>query len=103
MSGRAISFVSLEPIPGILQCTLHHEPVARHLGNDRGGSDRKTECVTMHNGGVFVCVGPEKVAVDQHMLRPDDEFPEGNVHRRECRVQDILTVYFFMIHQPDTY
>src|SRR6185437_8759519 len=40
MLGRGIALVRLPAIAGVRSGMLDHDPVARHLGDDRGGGDR---------------------------------------------------------------
>ncbi len=66
MLRRAVTLVRLPAIAAIAARELHHHPVARHLGDDRGGGDRERAAVAADHGARFAGEPARRnVAVDQ--------------------------------------
>ena len=47
--GHAVAHVALEAVARMGGADLHHQAVARHLGDDRGGRDREHQRVAAHH------------------------------------------------------
>src|SRR3979411_3156078 len=60
---RAIAFVPLETVVGVLARERVHEGVARDLGNDSGGGDREALGVAVHDGARVAIEARRLVAV----------------------------------------
>ena len=69
MLGHAVAHVALEAVAGMRQAEPRHQPVARHLGDDRGRRDRGHERVAADHR-LAVAAGIDAVAaVDEDQLR----------------------------------
>ena len=90
---RAVALVALEAVARIVARQLHHQPVARHLGDDRRGRDRQAACaspLTMVRDGHRKPWRP--VAVDGDELWLSGELRHGLRHRPQRGAENVLAV-----------
>ena len=66
--GRDVADVGREPVTGVERVEPAHEPVARHLGDDRGRGDRRALRVPVDDGGVRRRERAEPEPVDEARL-----------------------------------
>src|SRR5262245_17167052 len=65
---RAVALVPLETIIGVHARKLGHEAITRHLGHERGGSNRETFGITASDGARHTVEPRCLAAVDEHEL-----------------------------------
>ena len=69
MLGYAVALVALEAVTGIEHSQSGHQPVARDLGDDRGGGYRGDDGVAADHG-LAVAGGIDAIAtIHEHQLR----------------------------------
>ena len=66
---RAIALVAGKAVAGEFIMQRHHDPVARHFGDDRGGGDGKRARIAGHNGLYAAGKFGRPVAVHQGVVR----------------------------------
>ena len=92
MGWRAIAFMAGKAITRKFIVKRHHDPVARHLGDDRSGSDGKAACVTGDNGLNFAGKFRGAVAVNQSIVRRFVEILHRFRHRPHGGGKNIVAV-----------
>ena len=68
MECRAIALVAGKTVTRKFIVERHHDPVARHFGDDRGGGNGKAAGVTGHNGLNFAGKFGRAVAINQRVV-----------------------------------
>ena len=92
MLRHAVAHVALEAVAGMRRAEPHHQPVARDLGDDRGGGNRQHQRVA-GDDRLAVAAGVDPVAaVDEHQLGPHRQRPHRARQRPERGLQDIVAV-----------
>src|SRR5207248_9896162 len=71
MLGHAVAHVALEAVTGMGKAEPRHQPVARHLGDDRGRRDRGDEPVAADHRFAFAGNRDAVAAVDEDQPWPD--------------------------------
>ena len=90
MLGHAVAHVALEPVTGIFGTEPHHEAVACHLGDDRGGCDRGNQIVAVDDRLTIAIDIDVVAAVDQDELRLDWQWGDGLRQHPERSAQDVV-------------
>ena len=92
MLGHAVAHVALEAVAGMGQAQPPHQPVARHLGDDRGGGDRGDDGVAADHR-LAVAAGLDAVAaVDEDEPRLDRQRRDRARQRPQRGAQDVVAV-----------
>ena len=92
MLRHGIALVGLETVARAILRQRAHQPVARHLGDDRGRRDRQDQPVAADHG-VAVAGDIEPVAaVDEHMLRRFRQRLHRARQRPQRGAQDIVAI-----------
>jgi len=89
----AIPLVLGEAIPGELRIVGHHQPVAVHLGNHRGGGDRDGAPVAAHEGALREAATGPPVAVHQDLLWRRLQAFQRLAHRPHGSLEYVEAVY----------
>jgi len=91
---RAIAGVAFPAVPRMLGGEPFHDPVARHLGGDRGGGNGKAEAVAFHDRARRHGEFRRDIAVDQRRLRHLPERGHGALHGEQGRLENVQAVDF---------
>jgi len=98
---RPVSRVVIPAVAGMGERELGHQPVARHLGHDRGGGDREAPAVAFHHGVRRAAKRRRDVAVDQGGGWRRGQGCDRALHRQQGRAQDIEAVDFRHVSDAD--
>jgi len=96
-----ISDVGLPTVAGVAGCEPAHDPVARHLGDDRSGGDREAERIAFDDGLHLAIDRRSDAAVNECDIGVDPEHGHGARHRQQRRAQDVDAVYFVHARRAD--
>ncbi len=89
---RRVADIGLPAVPRIARRQIAHDPVAGHLGDDRGRGDRKAQRVTLDDGLHRAADGRRDGPVDQRDIGADPEPGDRARHRQQGRAQDVDAV-----------
>ena len=89
---RGVAGIGLPSIARVAPRQRPHDAVAPHLGDDRGGGDRKGESVATDDGVDRATERRGDVAVDEGAIRADPERGNGARHRQQGGAQDVESV-----------
>ncbi len=92
MLRHAVAHVALEPVARMGGAEPRHEPIAGHLGDDRGRRDRGDKAVAADHGLAFAGDVDPVAAVDEHELRLDRQCRDRARQRPERGVADVVAV-----------
>ena len=92
MFRHGIALVGLETVARAIQRQRAHQPVARHLGDDRGRRDRHHDAVAADHGVAVAGRVDPVAAVDEDMLRHFRQRLHGARQRPERGAQDIVAI-----------
>ena len=92
MLGHGIAHVALEAVAGMRQAEAPHQPVAGHLGDDRGRRHRQHQRVARHHRLAVAAAIDLHVAVDENELRPYRQRPHRARQRPQRGAQDVVAV-----------
>jgi hypothetical protein len=92
VAGRDVADVLREAVSRIERIEPVHQPVARHLGDDRRGGDRGALRVAVDDGRVLRCGRPEPEAVDEARFRGRCERLQHRPQARKVRAVQAVTV-----------
>ena len=81
MQGGAIAFMPREFVTGMPRLHLHHDAVARDLGDDARRRDAETPPVPTHQRRLLDRKRPHRPAVDQRVVRRQRQRGDGPAHR----------------------
>ena len=84
--------LALEAVAGVRQAEPRHQPVARDLGDDRGGGDRGDQRIAGHHRLAVAAAVDLLVAVDEHQLRPARQRLDRARQRPQRGAQDVVAV-----------
>ena len=95
MLRHGIAHMALEAVAGMRQAEATHQPVAGHLGDDRGRRHRQQQRVAGHHRLAIAAAIDLHVAVDENELRPHRQRPHRARQRPERGAQDVVAVDAF--------
>ncbi len=87
-----ITAVPFPPVTGVISRMRSHDPVACHLGDDRGGGDRAASRITRHDRLGRAIPSRAAIAVDEHEGRVEPERFDRPGHRQHPRPIDVERV-----------
>ncbi len=90
--GHGVAHVALETVARMVEREAAHQPVARHLGDDRGCGDRRHDRVAADHRIAAASDVDLVAAVDEHMLRPVRQRMHGPRQRPQRRAQDVVAI-----------
>ena len=92
MLRHRIAHMALEAVAGMRGADLLHQPVARHLGDDRRRGDRRDQRVAADHGLAIAGHVDAIAAIDEDEMRADRKGGHRARQRPERRPQDIVAV-----------
>jgi len=102
MQFSSVTFVLAEAILGELSTKVTHHPVARHLGDDAGGSDAQANAITVDDGRLRKGKGDHRQPVDQDMVRRFDQGFDRQPHGAVARAQNVDPIDLDGINNTDS-
>jgi len=89
MQFSSVTFVLGEAILGELSAKVTHQPVARHLGDDAGGSDAQANAIAVDDGRLRKWKRDHRQPVDQDVVGRFDQGFDRQAHGAVARAQDV--------------
>ena len=89
MLWRGVTLVPSKSVPRVKRINLFHDPVARDLGDDARGCNRKAEFVAPNDRRVGGGEVGHRETVDQDMFRRRGQGADRLAHRSVCRPEDV--------------
>lgn len=98
---RAVACVAFPAIARMRPGQIGHQPVARYLGDDRGGGDGEAPAVALHHGVGRTAEPGRDVAVDQCTGRRHGQGRDCPLHRQQGRAENVEAVDFRHVGNAD--
>src|SRR5262249_52579015 len=99
LEGR-LALVPAEAVLGILAIRVRHDPVPRHLRDDRGGRHRGRPPIPVDQVALGATQPVQRHEIRQHQLRLQVERTERRPHGSPGRLEDVHPVYRGRVHHP---
>ncbi len=95
MQFSSVTFVLGEAILGELSAKVTHHPVARHLGDDAGGSDAQADAIAVDDSGLRKWKRDDGQPIDQSVIWRFDQGFDRQTHGAVARAQDVDPIDFY--------
>ncbi len=92
MFGNAVAHMALETVTGIAGAERAHQPIAYHLGDNRGCRDRRCQCIARYYCGAIATAVDAVSAVNEHKLRPGNEAVNSLCERPQRSPEYIVAI-----------
>jgi hypothetical protein len=102
MQFGSITFVLAERILRKLSAKVTHDPVARDLGDDAGGSDAQADAITVDYGGLRKWKRNDGQPVDQDVVGRLDQGFDCQAHGAVARAQNVDSIDLDGINNTDS-
>jgi hypothetical protein len=102
MQFSSVTFVLGEAILGELSAKVTHHPVARHLGDDAGGSDAQADAITVDDGRLRKWKRDDGQPIDQSVIWRFDQGFDRQTHGAVARAQDVDPIDLDGINNGDS-
>ena len=102
MQFGSVTFVLAEAILGELRTKVTHDAVARDLGDDAGGSDAKTDAITIDNRRLRKWKMDYRQPVDQDVLGRLNQGFDRQAHGAVTRAQNVDPIDLDGINNTDS-
>jgi hypothetical protein len=89
MQFSSVTFVLGEAILGELSAKVTHQPVARDLGDDAGGSDAQADAIAVDDGRLRKWKRYHRQTVDQDVVGRFDQRFDRQAHRAVACAQNV--------------
>lgn len=101
MVGRGISEVVEEPVALMNLIQIDHQPIARHLGDNRSRRDRSHEIIPLYDRLYSPIQGRQAVAINPDFFFSQSQPPSDRRHRFERCPKDIQPINRFDVDDLD--
>ena len=101
MQGGAVTLVLAEAIFREFFAEVAHNPIARHLRDDAGGSDAHTQAIALDDRGLRKRERENRQPIDEDVFGLSNERRERRAHRLVRRAQNIDPVDLDGINDAD--
>jgi hypothetical protein len=102
MQFSSVAFVLAEAILGELSAKVTHHPVARHLGDDAGGSDAQADAIAVDDGRLRKWKRDDGQPIDQSVIWRFDQGFDRQTHGAMARAQDVDPIDLDGINNGDS-
>ena len=102
MQFSSVTFVLGEAILGELSAKVTHQPVARDLGDDAGGSDAQADAIAVDDGRLRKGKRDDGQPVDQSVIRRFDQGFDRQTHGAVARAQNVDPIDLDGINNTDS-
>jgi len=102
MQFSSVTFVLGEAILGELSAKVTHHPVARHLGDDAGGSDAQANAIAVDDGRLRKGKRDDGQPIDQSVIWRFDQGFDRHTHGAMARAQDVDPIDLDGINNADS-
>src|SRR6266705_4842778 len=102
MQFSSVAFVLAEAILGELSAKVTHQPVARDLGDDAGGSDAQADAITVDDSRLRKWKRYHRQTVDQRVIGRFDQGFDRQAHGAVARAQNVDPIDLDGINNPDS-
>jgi hypothetical protein len=102
MQFSSVAFVLAEAILGELSAKVTHHPVARHLGDDAGGSDAQADAIAVDDGRLRKWKRDDGQPIDQSVIWRFDQGFDRQTHGAVARAQNVDPIDLAGINNTDS-